>query len=52
MINGKVSAYTVYMRRKAGSLIPIEILILEAGAAIKTRSDRGFHGFMIAKEIK
>ena len=40
------------MRRKAGSLIPIEILTLEAGAAIKTRSDRGFHGFMIAKEIK
>ena len=52
MVNGKVSAYTVYMRRKAGSLIPIEILILEAGAAIKTRSDRGFHGFMTAKEIK
>ena len=52
MINGKISAYTVYMRRKAGSLIPIEILILEAGSAIKTRSDLGFHGFMIAKEIK
>jgi len=40
------------MRRKAGSLISIEILILKAGAAIKTRSDLGFHGFMIAKEIK
>ena len=52
MVNGKVSAYTVYMRRKAGSLIPIEILILEAGAAIKTRNDLWFYGFMIAKEIK
>ena len=40
------------MRRKAGSLIPIEILILEAGAALKTRSDPSFYGFMIAKEIK
>ena len=40
------------MRRKAGSLIPIEILIWEAGAALKTRSDPSFYGFMIAKEIK
>ena len=30
------------MRRKAESLIPIEILILEAGAALKTRSDPSF----------
>ena len=52
MINGNIAACTIYMRRKAGSLIPIETLILEAGAAIKTRSDLGFHGFMIAKEIK
>ena len=40
------------MRRKAGSLIPIEVSILEAGIELRLRGTESFHGFLIAKEIK
>ncbi len=39
------------MRRKAGSLVPLEVLILEAGVAM-TRGTPYFHGFLIAQKIK
>jgi DNA-binding PadR family transcriptional regulator len=39
------------MRRKAGSLIPIEVSILEAGIDLRVRGRPSFHGFLIAKEI-
>ncbi len=40
------------MRRKAGSLIPIEVSILEAGIDLRLRGQVSFHGFLIAKELK
>ena len=40
------------MRRKADSLLPIELSILETGLDLKARGAPVFHGFMIAKEIK
>jgi len=40
------------MRRKAGSLIPIEVRILAAGLAFRGRGQPDFHGFLVAKEIQ
>jgi len=40
------------MRRKAGSLVPLELSILEAGIELTVRGAPYFHGFLIAKEIK
>ena len=40
------------MRRKAGSLVPLELSILEAGIELAVRGAPYFHGFLIAKEIK
>ena len=40
------------MRRKPGTLIPIEQDILEAGLALSRRGEPSFHGFLIAKEIQ
>ena len=40
------------MRRKAGTLIPIEQSILAAAAQLRGRGGEEFHGFRIAKEIK
>lgn len=39
------------MRRKPGTLIPIEEDILAAGLALRQRGTPHFHGFLIAKEI-
>jgi len=40
------------MRRKAGSLVPLEISILDTGIELAVRGAPYFHGFLIAKEIK
>jgi DNA-binding PadR family transcriptional regulator len=40
------------MRRKAGSLVPLEVSILDAGIELAVRGAPYFHGFLIAKEIK
>ena len=40
------------MRRKAGTLIPIEHSILEAAIRLQKQGFSEFHGFQIAKEIK
>lgn len=40
------------MRRKPGSLLPIEMSILEAGIEMRLRGLERFHGFRIAKELK
>lgn len=40
------------MRRKAGTLVPIEVSILEAAIELRVRGAKHFHGFMIAKELK
>jgi PadR family transcriptional regulator PadR len=40
------------VRRKPGTLIPIEQEILEAGLALGRRGEPSFHGFLIAKDIQ
>lgn len=40
------------MRRKAGTLVPIELAICEAAALLRQRGAETFHGYQIAKEIK
>jgi hypothetical protein len=40
------------MRRKPGTLLPIECSILEAAADLKKQGVEEFHGFQIAKAIR
>ena len=40
------------MRRKKGTLLPLEMSILQCGIDLAVRGAPLFHGFMIAKEIK
>lgn len=40
------------MRRKPGTLIPIEEQILAAGLALRQGGAPHFHGFLMAKEIR
>jgi len=39
------------MRRKPGTLLPLEIEILSGGLALQLRGADHFHGFALAKEI-
>lgn len=39
-------------RRKTGTLIPIELSILNTAIELRVRGAPFFHGFMIAREIK
>ena len=40
------------MRRKPGSLLPIELSILRAGVDLALRGTPQFHGYAMAKEIR
>jgi DNA-binding PadR family transcriptional regulator len=40
------------MRRKPGTLISLEIAILEAGLDLRDGGAREFHGFLLAKHIR
>jgi DNA-binding PadR family transcriptional regulator len=40
------------VRRKAGSLVPLELAICTAAVALRERGVDQFHGYLIAKEIK
>jgi len=40
------------VRRKKGTLLPIEVSILIAGLELRARGSKQFHGFRVAKEIK
>lgn len=40
------------MRRKPGSLLPIELSILHTAIELRVRGAPLFHGFMIARELK
>ena len=40
------------MRRKPGTLLEIELSILEAAVELRERGANAFHGFLIAKHIK
>lgn len=39
------------MRRKAGTLVPLELAICDAAAALRSRGISEFHGYEIAKTI-
>jgi PadR family transcriptional regulator, regulatory protein PadR len=39
------------MRRKPGTLLPIEVDILEAALDLRSRGEQSFHGFGIAQEM-
>lgn len=39
------------MRRKRGALVPLELAICEAAAALRSRGLDEFHGYQIAKTI-
>ena len=47
-----ISSYNTLMRRKANTLLPIEVSILDAGIRLRTDGLPSFHGFLIAKQIK
>jgi PadR family transcriptional regulator, regulatory protein PadR len=40
------------MRRKAGTLVPLELAICVAAADLRRHGAEEFHGYLIAKEIK
>lgn len=40
------------MRRKSGSLVPLELAICSAAVLLRERGVEQFHGYLIAKEIK
>jgi DNA-binding PadR family transcriptional regulator len=40
------------MRRKPGTLLPIELSILEAGIALSRLGKTEFHGYLIAAEMR
>lgn len=40
------------MRRKKGTLLPLEVSLLQCAIDLAVRGAPRFHGFMIAKEIK
>lgn len=39
------------MRRKTGTLLPLEISILETAIDLRRRGDEEFHGFAVAKQL-
>ena len=40
------------MRRKPGSLVPLELAICDAAASLRRRGTAEFHGYQIAKTLK
>ena len=47
-----IYAYYVAMRRKPGTLLPLELSILDVGVDLLARGISEFHGFFIASEIR
>lgn len=39
------------MRRKAGTLVPLEVDILDASVALRSRGVREAHGFLLARAV-
>ena len=48
---GNISAYNRRVRRKPGTLLPLELSILETAIDLRRRGEEEFHGFAVAKEI-
>ena len=52
LTNEQISAYYRAMRRKAGSLVPLELDILETAIALAGRGIPEVHGFLLARELQ
>ena len=48
---GHISAYNAPVRRKPGTLIPLELAICAAAADLLRRGTREFHGYDLAKRL-
>jgi PadR family transcriptional regulator, regulatory protein PadR len=46
-----ISAYYPTVRRKPGTLVPLEIAICSAAAALRRQGEDEFHGYEIAKTL-
>lgn len=51
LTNRKIYAYDGDVRRKPGTLLPLEITILETAIDLRERGEEEFHGFAVAKQI-
>lgn len=40
------------MRRKPGSLLPLEVAILRAGLDLRENGEREFHGYLVASKLR
>ncbi len=47
-----IPAYYGNMRRRAGTLVPTEVEILETAALLQARGTRAFHGFLLAQALQ
>src|SRR2546425_11071718 len=50
--NGTISSYSWPMRRKDGSLFPLEVSILEAALSLRRQGSAEVYGFLLAKTIR
>ena len=50
--NTHIYVYSCAMRRKKGTLIPIEVSVLEAVLGLRASGTEAAHGFLIAKVIQ
>jgi len=51
LIYRKIYAYNRIMKRKPGTLLPLEMTILETALDLRGCGEEEFHGFALAKEI-
>ena len=49
--NVHISAYSYRMRRKPGTLLPLEVAILEAALDLRERGEGEFHGYAVATQV-
>jgi PadR family transcriptional regulator len=52
LTNATISSYSVRMRRKKGTLVPLEVSILEAALGLRSRGTMEAHGFLLAKQLR
>jgi PadR family transcriptional regulator, regulatory protein PadR len=50
--NRKISAHSFAVRRKAGSLVPLEVAILDALIELRRHGTAEAHGFLIASSLR
>ena len=49
--NAQISAHSVAVRRKAGTLVPLEASILDAAIGLRVGGQEEVHGFQLAKAM-